>query len=197
MNQPGPALDTLTRRLAETPRPFLAEPRIRARGEVELPAVVADLLLRIGGELPKVSTARVYRPHNKGERNCARLMLISCWVLYDAWFHDRPDLVEPMAELLREALEPLAALIDAERFVADPERREELVRLLLSRLDLRPAGESEYQAADRLKSLDSVERDRLIRDAKAREEREKAKRLRQKMASRQAREATAKANREW
>jgi len=102
-----------------------------------------------------------------------------------------------MAELLREALEPLAALIDAERFVADPERREELVRLLLSRLDLRPAGESEYQAADRLKSLDSVERDRLIRDAKAREEREKAKRLRQKMASRQAREAAAKANREW
>jgi hypothetical protein len=193
----GPQLDTLTRRLAETPRPFLAEPRIRGRGEVELPAVVADLLLAVGSELPEVAAARSYRPETKGQRNRARLTLIACWVLYDDWFHDQPDLASPMAELLQEALDPLAALIDAERFVADPERREELVRLLLHRLQLRPAGESQPQAADRLKSLDSVERDRLIRESKVREERAKAKRLREEMASRRAREAAAKANREW
>lgn len=193
----GPQLDTLTRRLAETPRPFLAEPRIRGRGEVELPAVVADLLLAIGGQPPEAAVARAYRPETKGQRNRARLTLISCWVLYDPWFHDRPDFAEPMAALLREALDPLAALIDAEKFVSDPERREELIRLLLSRLDLRPAGESEHQAADRLKALDSVERDRVIRESKLREERAKARRLREEMASRRAREAAAKANREW
>ena len=50
----------------------------------------------------------------------------------------------------------LIRLPAAERFVSDPERREELVRWVLARLGLRPAGESEHQAADRLSALDSV-----------------------------------------
>lgn len=197
MNQEGPPLDRLTRRLAETPGVFLAEPRIGQRGEVDLGAVACDLLGAIGGEIPGHQTANRLRPTSNAGRNLARLALICCWLLYDDWFLQRPGYATPILALLSDGLGAHAALIDAERFVADAERREELVRLVLGRLDLRPAGETPHQAADRLQALDSVERDRVLRAARAREEEERARRLKKEMEEQQAREAAAKANREW
>jgi hypothetical protein len=197
MNQEGPPLDRLTRRLAETPRVFLAEPMTRQRGEVDLGAVATDLLFAIAGELQNQKTADRLRPANSAEHNRARLALICCWLLYDDWFQQHRQGAEAIRALLADGLQAHAALIDAERFVADAERREELVRLVLSLLDLRPAGETPHQAADRLKALDSVERDHVLRAARAREEEEKARRLRQAMEEQRAREAAAKANREW
>ncbi len=197
MNAEGPLLDGLTRRLAETPSIFLAEPIIRNRGKVELAAVVTDLLAAIGRELITPRHANRFRPAKVAGRNQARIVSICCWLLYDDWFHNRRSLVEPIKELLGEGLSELAAIIDAERFVIDPERREELVRLVLDRLRLRPSGETVHQAADRLKSLDSVERARLIRETRAREEAERARKLRKEMEATRAREAAAKANREW
>jgi len=198
MKAEGPVLDTLTRRLAETPKVFLGEPIIRNRGEVDLAAVVTDLLLVVGGRLQSEADAKDFRPSTKAQRNEARLDLIVCWLLYDGWFHGRAELSAGIRRLLKTGLTALAALIDAERFVTDPDRREELVRLVLSLLQLRPAGESLNQAGDRLKSLDSVERDRVIREARTRkEEQERARKLREAMAQERAREAAAKANREW
>ena len=196
MKTEGPLLDSLTRRLAETPKVFLAEPMIRQRGEVDLAAVTSDLLIVIQGEVQSQQAANRFRPANHNERNLARLVLICCWLLYDDWFQGQGQLAGPIVTLLTEGLKEHAALIDAEHFIADPERREELVRLVLSHLQLRPAGENPHQAADRLKSLDSVERDRIIRAARAREEEERARRLRKEMEEKRAREAAAKANRE-
>jgi len=196
MKSEGPPLDSLTRRLAETPGIFLAEPIIRKRGKVDLAAVTSDLLLVIGGELQSPRQAKRFSPANIAQRNQARLALICCWLLYEDWFHQRTPLVEPIILLLSEGLSGLAGIVDAERFVADPERREELVRLVLRHLSLRPAGETANQAADRLKSLDSLERERIIREARAREEEERARKLRAEMKKKRAREAAAKANRE-
>ena len=44
----GPALERLTRRLAETPEDFLHEPRIGSSGSVHVAAVVQDLLSSLG-----------------------------------------------------------------------------------------------------------------------------------------------------
>jgi hypothetical protein len=49
-----------------------------------------------------------------------------------------------------------------------------LVRRLLHELDLRPAGETAAQAADRLQTLDSAERERVLREAAKAERRAQA-----------------------
>ena len=79
-----------------------------------------------------------------------------------------------------ERLRQLARLVKAELFVSDPDRREELARFVLASLDLRPAGETVEQASDRLTTLDSVERDRVLRRTAAAEKR--AREVRQAMA---------------
>ncbi|MBF0255911.1 MAG: hypothetical protein HQL47_05495 [Gammaproteobacteria bacterium] len=197
MSREGPSLEHLLRRLTETPSLFLDEPLIRKRGKVDLAAVASDLLLAIGGTLPTLKEANAFQPAKLAERNPARLLLIACWLLHDDWFVQRAELLGPIKTLLAEGLHELGNLIDAELFVTDPERREELVRLVLDALQLRPAGESPNQAADRLKSLDSLERERVIRASRARAEAERARKLRAEMEAREAREAAAKANREW
>jgi len=197
MSVEGPSLDHLVRLLAETPRIFLEEPKIRNRGTLDLSAVTTDLLLAISSDLPSLKEASGFQPKKAAERNQARLVLICCWLLYDDWFHGRSVLRNPIVRLFSGGLTQLAGIVDAERFVTDPERREELARLVLTQLQLRPAGESDNQAADRLKSLDSVAREQVVRESHARAEAERARKLRAEMESKRAREAAAKANREW
>ena len=48
----GPRVERLTRRLAECPPDFLAEPRVGGKGEVHTDAVVHDLILDLGGPPP-------------------------------------------------------------------------------------------------------------------------------------------------
>ena len=76
----------------------------------------------------------------------------------------------------------------------DPDRREELARLCLKDLGLRPAGESLAQAQDRLNTLSSVERQRVIGAARQAEERTRA--IRAEMARKARAEADSKAMRE-
>lgn len=91
-------------------------------------------------------------------------------------------------------MEELAALVSADVFVTDPDRREELVRLCLAALGLRPEAESEAQALDRLTTLSSVKREKVIRATK--EHLERARQLREAMRRKEAEEAAAKATRE-
>ena len=44
MEHEGPPLEALTRRLAECPADFTAEPRVGAAGQVQVAAVVGDLI---------------------------------------------------------------------------------------------------------------------------------------------------------
>ena len=85
-----------------------------------------------------------------------------------AWLLADPVLIAmaipraPLWEVLDATVAELASLTPAARYASDPDRREELCRLVLDRLGLRPAGETEAQAADRLSSLSGVERRRLL-----------------------------------
>jgi hypothetical protein len=130
------------------------------------------------------------------------LVLLACWLLHDEWFrHARlagagladAGLAQParLRLLLTTGLADLAAVAAAPQFVADPDRREELVRLCLSALGLRPAGETIAQAEDRLATLNSAERERLVLATRAAEARARA--IREAMA-RRAREAEVEAN---
>lgn len=195
MTNEGPLLETLTRRLAECPAEFLAEPRIGANGVVAVPAVVADLLRDLGGPGLDARQAAAFEGNDRRKhRNRLQCILVACWLLHDDWFRARPQFAPVARRFLAEGLDELAGLVPAARLATDPDRREELARLALQALGLRPAGESAEQAQDRLTTLSSVERQRVIKEATVAEER--ARKVREAMAKKAAEEAAAKYMRE-
>jgi hypothetical protein len=171
----------LTRRLADTPQDFLADP-----ASVAVPAVVSDVLLMAGGAALDATAAQRFEVD---EPRWRRVVLVTCWLLAD------PDLLACGPAALSEWLTArdlftLSLLVDPLRFVQDADRREELARLTLRALSLRPEGESPEQAADRLSTVDSVRRHEVLIAAKAAEERAAA--VRKAMAEQRAKEAAAR-----
>ncbi len=195
MKEEGPLLETLTRRLAECPGDFLAEPRIGKSGAVHVDAVVSDLLRDLGGAPLTQSQAAVFQSKDaKKDRNRLQLVLIAGWLLHDEWFRQGEHFAEQAHSFLAERLTELAGLVPASRFISDPDRREELARLCLNQLGLHPAGETIAQAQDRLDTLNTAERQRVIRAAREAEERARA--IREAMAKKAAEEAADKWTRE-
>ena len=198
MTSEGPLLETLTRRLAECPAEFLLEPRIGHSGQVSVAAVVADLLHDLGGPALTTAQASVFQPRNAleagGQRNWLALVLVAAWLLHDPWFQQAQRFGPPAAELLIKGLREMAELTQAPKFVADPDRREELARVCLGQLELRPAGESAAQAADRLSTVSTSGRQRVLAAARQAEERSRA--IREAMAKKAAEEAAAQYSRE-
>ena len=194
MNNEGPPLESLTRRLAECPADFLAEPRIGKAGSINVAAVVADLLRDLGGTPSRVQLAAFDSKSPKRDRNRLRLVLIACWLLHAAWFREHTGLANYVSTFLVTGLTELAELTQAPKFVSDPDRREELARLCLQSLGLRPAGETDVQAQDRLATLNTAERQRVIKAAREAEAR--AQEIRRKMAEKEAYEASLKTFRE-
>jgi hypothetical protein len=123
-----------------------------------------------------------------------RIVLVACWLLHDPLFRARRDLGSTAHAFLVEEPPQHAPVVDAERFVTDPDRREELARHVIARLGLVPRGETEAQAKDRRASLDSVERRQVIEATRAAEER--ARKVREELARKAAEDAAAKATRE-
>ena len=188
MKNEGPLLETLTPRLQECPAAFLDEPVIGDSGSVAVEAVVADLVRVLEGDYLLRPDADVFQMKRAAVRNRMRLVLIASWMLYDPWFREK-HLGGAALRFLKNDLHALATLVDAEAFVTDPDRREELARYSLRHLGFRPGGETEAQAQDRLAALDSVERARVVRETKAAEER--ARKIREEMRRKRERELAA------
>ncbi len=182
------------RRLTETPVDFLAEPRIGKHGVVRVDAVVADLVRGLGGRpLPDELTAFAGTDPSR-DRNRLSATLLVVWLLADEWFRARETPPQAVLAALDSVPADLAAGAAARAFVTDPDRREELVRVVLGRLDLRPAGETAAQAQDRLTSISAAERARFIAAARAAEERASA--IRAALARKAAEESADKYTRE-
>jgi hypothetical protein len=216
MQQEGPMLESLTRRLAETPEDFLAEPRLGQRGRVQTAAVVGDLLRLLGGVIPPQELAGFLGksappmlasalPESaegdlsllgqvRSERNQMAVTLILCWLLSDDWFRQIKPEIGNVLQLLKAEAAELARQIAARKFVTDPDRREELARVALARLGFRPAGETLAQAQDRLTTLNSAERARVMKAARAAEER--ARQIREALTRKAADESADKWTRE-
>jgi hypothetical protein len=191
MKQEGPQLESLTHRLAECPPEFLLEPRHGGTGSIDVRAIVADHFRRLlRGELND-EAARCSEAVHGFEARRQQLIAIVAWLLHDGWFLERPELAPDVCRfLVADRLEQLSEMVRPETMVGDPDRREELVRVCLSALGLRPRGETVVQATDRLTTLDSIERDRVVRKTRAAEAR--ARRIREEMAKKAAQEAAAR-----
>jgi hypothetical protein len=194
VKQEGPLLEALTRRLAETPAELLAEPRVAGKGLVEVAAVVGDLCRLLGGD-PATSTIEGFGGSDvKRDRNRLAVTLLLVWVLWDPWFRQNPPPTAELLALLGDGAKELAALTPAGKFVSDPDRREELVRFALARLDLRPAGETLAQAQDRLTTLSASERARVL--AASRQAEQRARAIREALVRKAAEESADKWTRE-
>lgn len=173
------SVTALTRRLADTPKEFTDEATV-------LTAVAGDVLLRTGPLDPAwLDDLDAYTANERG------LALLVCWVVAD----DRvlaasPDPAGRIRTLLGDTVPALAQVVRASSVPADPDRREELARLVLRDLGVLPEGENEAEAVDRLSTVDSVRRVEVMRAAKAAEERAAA--VRKAMEDKRAQEAAAR-----
>ncbi|HEY2853626.1 MAG TPA: hypothetical protein VGJ18_12310 [Gemmatimonadaceae bacterium] len=193
LSREGPPLASLLHRLADTPVDFLAEPCIRGAGQVHVDAVVGDLLTSLGVAATARDLER-FAGRGTGDRNMLAVTLLLCWVLADSWFASAAPAQADLQRLLSDGASELAAATAARRFVDDPDRREELVRVTLAAIGCRPAGESEAQAEDRLTSLSAAERARVVEAARAAELR--ARQIREALRKRVAEESADKWTRE-
>lgn len=194
MEHEGPALESLLRRLSETPEDFLAEPRIGKRGSVSVPAVVGDLCHALALPMPGEVLERFAGKSDRADRNRLALTLITCWLLSDAWFQAARFTSQSLLELLEGGLGELAEQTGFAKFISDADRREELARFALARLGYRPQGETPEQAQDRLTSLSCAERKRVMQAARRAEERARA--IREQLARKAAQESADKWTRE-
>ncbi len=197
MKQAGPHLEVLTHRLADTPADFLREPRIAGvhnRQAVVVAALVNDILLLHGARAAAASLQGFHGVQVRADRNRLALVMIICWLLADQWFVARQLAQTELLQVLGEAARELAAAAPAHQYTQDPERREELARLVLARLGFRPGGESEAQAIDRLSAISGAERRRLLEASRAAEQR--SREIREALAKKAAEESADKWSRE-
>ena len=196
---PGPPLERLTRRLAETPAEFMAEPRIAGTGTLAVAALVNDLLGGFGAGLGDADLPRFVSGDRRADRNRLMLTALAVWLLGDAWFAaERPATERPGRDALLGLLDgmvgALAATAPSVAFTRDPDRREELARTALMALGVAPQGETPAQAADRLSAVSAAERARLL--AASRQAEERARTVREALARKAAQEAADKWTRE-
>ncbi len=189
----GPDIRELTRHLAECPPIFLEEPvQPSGQGGVHVHAVLSDLLARMGAPRLSETEALLFRYADKKavrtDRNRLRIALVGAWLFSHRALRGL-ETARRLRHWLGHELGPLAGLIPVEDLVRDSDRREEFARLCLAALDMRPRGESDSQAQNRLAALSSVERQRVIAEARAAEER--ARQVREELERKRREEAEA------
>lgn len=180
----GPDIREMTRHLANCPRSFLEEPtQPSGFGGVHVDAVISDLLVMLGGARLTAEQAQRFRYKNRStvreERNRLRVSLLAAWIFCHRDLRDAAQ-ADRVKDWLLDGTGKLSEIVVADDLVVDSERREELVRLCMSAIDLRPLGESQTEAENRLAALSSVERERVIAESRAAQER--ARLVREKLA---------------
>lgn len=179
----GPALEALQHRLADIPAEFLDKPE---------PAALLHDVLKLRGATPSGAQLAAWR--SRAGRENHSLLPVLGWLLAAPEFQSVALTPERLWQLLTQTAPQLAAQASVRKYLSDPDRREELLRLALADLDLRPAGESTNQAQDRLSSISSLERARVLEAAKAAEAR--AREIREALRRKAAQEGADKWARE-
>lgn len=192
----GPSIEGMIDRLASIPGDFMKEfsEKVSSKTDLNLPALVNDLLLDTGDR--PLSAEEVKALESSADNNYRRLVSIFCHIYHDRYF----IMNNPEAGLIRKLMfsQHLSTLgksvSKAELFISDPDRREELCRLALRAVNLFPQGENENRAKERLGTLDSVERKKIL--DKTRQAQERAREIREAMLRKEAEEAASKMSRE-
>lgn len=179
----APAMVSLHRRLLAAPMPLLQAPPV-------ITALVHDLIQQFDNTFE----ASLLAGFDALSRPQASLAAALVWLLADPGFSHLSLSAKDLAQALRAISDRDDHKIDLPRMLADEDLREELIRLLLSALCLRPEGETAAQAEDRLLMVSAEERERVLAASRASEQRAAA--IREALAAQRAREAADKYTRE-
>lgn len=190
-----PSMEGLLRRLAECPPEFLAT-CLNANGGKQVAAIIADhFRIRTGEPLSRsqrdwLKSLSLPTRSKQLERYWG-LLSICVWLMHDDWFLDRAQFAGMgWSWLSGPTIRPLSDLIHPAQFLSDPDRREELTRLCLLAHAVIPRGETPEQFHDRLNTLDSLERRRVLQATAAAERRARA--VREAMARAKAMESASR-----
>lgn len=112
---------------------------------------------------------------------------ISIWLLNNNCFINNPNIVEKLSVFWFEELKNTAKYVNFKKWINDEERSEEMVRLLLKCCEVLPNNESLEEAADKLSSLNSVDRHKVLENSYNAHER--VMKIKKEMAEKKAREA--------
>lgn len=186
----GPAISHLHHRMTAI-SPALVE----SQDVKHLPALVHDLLYRHQQNFSYELLAPFREPSVKCPwyTTCYLLLHLYADVSFLKQQLDSKKLVKALEEKSKELFASVKSGKNA-IYIEDVDRREELIRVALAAVDLRPEGETQVQADDRLLMVSSFERKRVMEAAKAAEER--AAQVREALARKAAQEAANKMSRE-
>ena len=182
-------LAELQRWLGEMPPIFARAPDSVSGGTVNVRAVLSDLFETLTGERVELRVGDA-----AGSPNEVQWALAACHLLWHPQLRTQRMAPLLLQRVFMQEIPQIAAVVPVAQLAQQSERGEELIRRTLHALGLRIAGESEAEAEDRLKQVDSVEHHRVIAEAVAREAR--ARQVREQMATKAAEEAAAKVSRE-
>jgi len=153
-----------------------------------------DTMVRLTGELNQVDFLKTQNwKQIQSDLNIAGLHSMISYLLVDEEstlekFDNLASFLKDQLPLLAEAVSPFTEWIN------DGERSEELVRSLFHFLDVLPSGESKDYFKDRSKSIDTIERFKILEESKKSQER--AKEMLRKIKQAEEEEAASKYNRE-
>ena len=183
----GPDINILHHRLTDYPKEWLDQKV--AAGFV---AIIHDAIFCRSAELK----ASDLEPFRRPPKQCDwyRLSLLIAYFIADDSFSELRFPAASLIDLLTGTAEELAAAGPTALYLNDVDRREEFIRVVLNAIGLRPAGESENQAEDRLQAASSQERLKVLQAAKLAEER--SRKLREALAEKKAQESADKMMRE-
>jgi hypothetical protein len=183
----GPAISHLHHRMTAAPSDLIESQDLK-----HLPALVHDLLYRHQQHF----SYELLVPFRENPIKCP--WYATCFLLLhlysDQSFTKYTLDVRKLVKALEEKSKELYASGKNVVYIEDVDRREELIRVALAAVDLRPESESQAQAEDRLLMVSSFERKRVMEAAKAAEER--AAQIREALAKKAAEEAANKMSRE-
>jgi hypothetical protein len=164
----APTITYLTDRLINCPPVFLETPSTTSEPEgISTIALLSDLKYFILGEyISREETTKLSIPKSPENINYLLIVQICIYLLFDSFFKGKKNLSEKLNSLFYEHLFNYSRVIQAKKFIVDSERREELIRFVLYCLDFVPDGETEKYALGRLSTLDSIEREKLIKETR-------------------------------
>lgn len=189
MTTEGPQLESLLNHLSQCPEEFLLKEAKPGAGP-QLAAIMSDYFRswKAIDATQWIEQLLNQEPANAKSKRHYCLLSVAVWLLFDDWISTKPELKELSWKWLQnDSLKQLSTIVSADKFVTDPDRREELMRLCLTALNLRPSGETVAQSQDRTTTLDSLHRQRILAATAAAEKR--AREVREAMAQAKALEA--------
>lgn len=185
----GPSLESLLHHLTECPiiflekNPFLSTSSKRS---IHSLAVIQDLFILQDIAIPHELKEKLHQLWSTEETGCWLGLQILSYLYSHPWFYQRPEFADGFSQGMEHIIE-LSKVMNPMDFISNRARREELCRLALYWSKLDPPGESQEQAGDRLKALDSLYRLRL--EEKSRKARDRAREIRKKLQEAKVREA--------